>query len=351
LGGQRVGLIGFGLAGAVFHAPLIARTPGLSLAAIVTANDERRAAASRSYPKARLVSSVDELLSSAADLDVVVVASPNGNHVEHAVAAIDAGLSVVVDKPFAATAAQGRELIEAAGRRGVMITPFHNRRWDGDFLTVRALMDAGRFGEIARFESRFERWRVVPKPRWMEPDAAARGEGMLFDLHTHLIDQALVLFGPVTHVYAEADRRRAGVQVDDDSFVALTHTSGVRSHLKATIVAAEIGPRYRVYGDRGAFVKFGVDPQEETLKTGLRPGDANYGEDAREQWGTFSDGERREAIPTECGRYQEFYAGVREALVSGAAPPVDASDAVAGLGLIEAAYTSSRERRVVEVGA
>src|SRR5678815_1226386 len=199
----RVGLIGFGLAGETFHAPLISANPELSLAAIVTNNPERREAAARRYPETRLLSSIDELWRSSKVVDLVVVASPNGTHVEHARSAIDAGLSVVIDKPFAGNATEGASLAAMAKGRGVLAIPFHNRRWDGDFLTLRALIDGGKLGDVIRFESRFERWRVVPKPRWMLGDASWIGEGMLPDLHTHLIDQALVLFGPVKTVYAE----------------------------------------------------------------------------------------------------------------------------------------------------
>jgi scyllo-inositol 2-dehydrogenase (NADP+) len=342
----RVGLIGFGLAGETFHAPLISAIPDLALAAIVTNNPDRRMSASRQYPDARLLESVEELWRASSDFDLIVVASPNGKHVEHARGAIDAGLSVVIDKPFAGTATEGQALIDAATNRGVIVVPFHNRRWDGDFLTLRSLIDAGKLGAVIRFESRFERWRVVPKPRWMAPNAPAIGEGMLPDLHTHLIDQALVLFGPVKEVYAETDKRRAGVQVEDEAFVALTHASGVRSHLEATIIAADIGPRYRVYGDAGAYVKFGVDPQEEMLKAGRRPGRAGFGEEVETQWGSLSDGASSVKVPTLPGEYTSFYAGVAKAL-RGGTPPVDPADAVAGLATIDAAYRSAAEKRVV----
>jgi len=345
----RVAVIGFGLAGETFHAPLIAATPGLDVAAIVTTDPGRRASAALQYPAARLLSSVDEIWRSPADFDLVVVASPNGTHTEHALGAIDAGLPVVVDKPFAMTAADGDRMIEAANRRGVTIVPFQNRRWDGDFLTVRTLIDEGRLGTVTRFESRFERWRVVPKARWMKPGAASTGEGIIYDLHSHLIDQALVLFGPVAEVYAETARIREGVQVDDDAFVALTHTSGVRSHLKATLVAAAIGPRFRVYGDRGAYAKFGVDPQEEMLKAGRRPGDPGFGEDSPELWGTLSDGSSTRRVPTALGAYTQFYAGVRATLQEKVPPPVNAADSVAGLRIIEASYRSAAERQVVKL--
>lgn len=345
----HVGLIGFGLAGATFHAPLIAATPGLELAAIVTTDAERRRRAESEYPHARLLGSVDELWRMAKEIDLVVVASPNGTHFEHAIGAIDAGLSVVIDKPFAGTAAEGQRLVDAARERGVVIAPFHNRRWDGDFLTVRAIIDDSTLGTVTRFESRFERWRFIPKPRWMQPSGTAAREGMLYELHPHLIDQALVLFGPVTEVYAEIDRVRAGVQVDDEAFVALTHLSGVRSHLKATIVAAQTAPRYRLYGDRGAYVKFGVDPQEDMLKAGWRPADAGFGEDASEHWGTLGDGESIRRVPTKPGSYKQFYVGMRDALRDGAPPPVDAADAVTGLAIIEAAYRSAAQRQVVRL--
>lgn len=345
----RVGVIGFGLAGGTFHAPLIAATPGFSLAAVVTTDDERRRRVHAEHPGARIVSSVDELLRGG-EMDLVVVASPNGRHFEHALAALSASASVVVDKPFAATAAEGRTLEREARQRGLAVIPFHNRRWDGDFLTVRGLIAEGaqgRLGKVVRFESRFERWRVAPKPRWMQVGAASAAEGMLYDLHTHLIDQALVLFGPATHVYAETDRRRPDVQVDDEAFLTLTHASGVRSHLGATIVAAQIGPRYRVFGDRGAYVKFGVDRQEEMLKAGLRPGRAGWAEDAPEQWGTIGDGEQTWPVPTERGAYEQFYAGVERTLRAGAAPPVSAADAITGLEIVEAAHQAAFDRCVV----
>ena len=319
----------------------------VNVAAIVTTDPGRRASAERQYPGAKLLSSVDEVWRSAADFDLVVVASPSGTHTEHALGAIEAGLSVVVDKPFALTAADGARMIEAASRRGVMIVPFQNRRWDGDFLTVRTLIDEGQLGAVTRFESRFERWRVVPKERWMQPGAAAAGEGMIYDLHSHLIDQALLLFGPVAEVYAETERIREGVQVDDDTFIALTHTSGVRSHLKATLVAGDIGPRFRVYGDRGAYAKFGVDPQEEMLKAGRRPGDPGFGEDSPELWGTFSDGTSTTRVPTALGGYAQFYAGILATLREKAPPPVNAADSVAGLRIVEASHRSAAERSVV----
>ena len=205
----RVGLIGYGLAGAVFHAPLISATPGLSLTAIVTANEARRAQAARDHPQARLLPDADSLWRSASELDLVVVASPNRTHAPLALAAVGAGLAVVVDKPLAATTGDARRLIDAARDRGTLLTVFQNRRWDGDFLTLRRLLAEGSLGAVMRFESRFERWRPTVKAGWRMLGAPEDAGGLLFDLGSHLIDQALVLFGPVTHVYAELDRAAA----------------------------------------------------------------------------------------------------------------------------------------------
>jgi scyllo-inositol 2-dehydrogenase (NADP+) len=347
-GDIRVGLIGYGLAGAAFHAPLIAMTPGMRLAAIVTANPERVRQARADHPSADVVDSADRLWERAGELDLVVVASPNRTHVPLARAGLRAGLAVVIDKPMAATADEGRALVDEARGAGLLLTVFHNRRWDGDFLTLRRLLAEGALGDVHRFESRFERYRPTPKASWREQGDPAEAGGTLYDLGSHLIDQALVLFGPATHVYAEVDRRRPGVQVDDDAFVALTHASGVRSHLWMSAVAPEHGLRMRVLGHRAAYVKHGMDVQEEALRTGVRPA-AGWGEEREEAWGRLVTGDAAEPVRTEPGAYPGFYARVAAALRDGGAPPVDPMDAVAGLEIIHAARRSSAEGTVVRI--
>jgi predicted dehydrogenase len=346
----RVALVGFGLGGSVFHAPLIARTPGLRLDAIVTGDPERQARARAEYPETHLVDSPDRLWEQADGLDLLVVAAPNRAHVPLARAALDAGLHVVVDKPVAPTADEARRLAEAARERGRLVVPFHNRRWDGDFLTLRRLVADGELGQVRRLESRFERWRPAPRTGWKERSGPGEATGLLYDLGSHLIDQALVLAGPVTHVYAELDRRRPWATVDDDVFVALTHASGVRSHLHASAVVQEPGPRFRVLGDRAAWIKRGLDPQEGALAAGMRPGDPGWGEEPADQRGTLATGDGARPVPTERGAYERFYAGIAAALRDGAPPPVDVADAVAGLEIIEAAHRSAAEREVVAVG-
>jgi scyllo-inositol 2-dehydrogenase (NADP+) len=336
----RVGLIGYGLAGSVFHAPLIAATPGLRLSTVVTSQADRAAQAQRAHPGAEVLATAGMLWDRAASLDLVVVASPNRTHVSLARAALGAGLPVVVDKPLAATASAARDLVDEATRRSLMLTVFQNRRWDSDYLTVQRLLDAGELGDVLRFESRFERWRPTPKPGWREHGAREEAGGLLYDLGSHLIDQAIQLFGPVGSVYAEVVRRREGVQVDDDTFVALTHDSGVRSHLWMNAMAARPAPRFRVLGTRAAYTKHGLDVQEEALRAGARPELADWGREPRECWGELGAGDEARTVPTEAGAWPRFYAGVVASLREGAPPPVDARDSIAVLEVIEAGLGS-----------
>ena len=343
----RLGLIGYGLAGESFHAPLIRATPGLELAAIVTGNPERQGAVRRAHPRASVVDTAAALWDDAHRLDLVVVASPNRTHVPLALAALAAGLHVVVDKPLAPTAAEGRRLLEEARRRQRMLTVFQNRRWDGGFLTARRLLSEGAIGEPHRFEARFERWRPALTGGWRERGAPEDAGGILYDLGSHLIDQALVLCGPAAHVYAELDRRRPSAEADDDAFVAITHASGVRAHLFMSAVSAQADSGLRLMGSRAAYIKHGPDVQEAALRRGGSPDTPGWGEEPREAWGTLGAGDDVRPVPTEPGVYQRFYEGVVRALRDGAPPPVDPADAVATLEVIEAARRSAAEQRVI----
>jgi predicted dehydrogenase len=343
----RVALIGYGLAGSAFHAPFIATVPGLSLAAIVTRDEARREQARRRHPDVELLDSADDVWQRSRDFDLVVVAAPTRDHVPLASAAVEAGLAVVVEKPMAPTAAQARALVETARGRDVLLTVFHNRRWDGDFLTVRRLLQQGELGEITRFESSFERWRPqVASSSRAEDDPAETG-GVLFDLGSHLVDQALQLFGPVRSVYGELDARRPGSHANDDAFVALTHESGVRSHLWMSAVAAQPGHRFRVLGLRAGYVKDGLDVQEDALRAGEIPGGPEWGREREEAWGLLGAGDELRRVATEPGAYQDFYRGLVASLRDGAPPPVDPQDAVSGLEVLEAARLSAVESRVV----
>jgi predicted dehydrogenase len=331
----RVGLVGYGLAGEWFHAPLIAATPGLELASVVTSNTERAERARARHPEAEVLERSEQLWGGH---DLIVVATSNRAHVPVALAALEAGNPVVVDKPLAASAADGRRLKEEAEARSLMLAVFHNRRWDGDFLTVRRLVDETALGGVQRFESRFERWRPdVRADAWRERADPEEAGGVLFDLGSHLIDQALVLFGEVESVYAEVDRRRPGAEVDDDVFLALSHRSGVRSHLWMSQTAAQPGPRLHVLGQKAAYVKWGLDVQEGALRAGALPGGPDWGREPPEAWGTLGAGDDTRLIETEPGDYTAFYRGVVEALREEAPPPVGAADAVRVLELIETA--------------
>jgi predicted dehydrogenase len=345
----RVGLIGYGLAGASFHAPLIATTAELRLVIIVTSNPERQRDAARAHPDARIVDSAARLWENARDLDLIVVASPNRTHAPLTLEALAHDLHVVVDKPFATTVKEARLLVAEASRRGLVLTVFQNRRWDGDFLTLQKLLARDALGNVLRFESRFDRWRPVPRDNWRERGSPEEAGGLLFDLGSHLIDQALLLFGPARSVYAELDRRRDGVQVDDDSFVALTHAGGVRSHLFMTAMAAQPGPRFRVLGTRAAYMKWGMDPQEAKLRDGQRPDRPGFGDEPAAHGGKLGAGEDIERVPTEPGAYRRFYEAVVAAVRGTAPPPVDPRDAIAGLAVIEAAREAAAEQRVVTI--
>jgi predicted dehydrogenase len=342
----RVGILGYGIGGSVFHAPLVAATPGLTPAVIVTSSRAEQARAD--YPDAEVVPDADALFSRS--LDLVVVSTPNRTHVPLALRAIEAGVPVVVDKPFAPTAAEAERVAAAAAAQGVGLTVFQNRRLDSDFLTVRKVLESGRLGNVFRFESRYDRWVPKPKDNWREFGDPAEAGGLLYDLGAHIVDQALQLFGPVGSVYAEVDRRRAGVAVDDDVFVALRHANGVRSHLWASALAATRNPRFRVLGDQATFTKYGLDVQEPQIKAGLRPGDDGWGVEPESDAGVVGVNDDVETVPTEAGRYQDFYGQVRDALVGDAEFPVDPVSAVDALRVIEAAHRSGAEGRVVEVG-
>jgi predicted dehydrogenase len=343
----RTAVIGYGLAGRVFHAPLVAAADGLELVAVVTGDPVRQEQLRADHPGAAVIASADELLGRADSYDLVVVAAPNDAHVPLGLAAVERGKAVVVDKPLALSADQGAHLVSAAEAAGVSLTVFQNRRWDSDQLTLRRLIADRSLGDVLRYESRFERWR--PQPRagsWRESLPADRGGGLLLDLGSHIVDQALHLFGPAKRVYAEVDARR-GVS-DDDVFIALEHVSGVRSHLWAGALAGSPGPRLRVLGTGGAFVVDALDGQEQVLlSTGRLP--AGGLPEPESAWGRLVRGEESSPVPSEPGRWDLFYPAVAAAVRGQAPVPVDPRDAVSALRVLEAARRSAGTGQVVEL--
>ena len=313
----RTGLIGHGLGGRAFHEPLIRAAERLSLQAIAT---------TRSTPD-------PDALIADPNIDLIVVSTPNHSHYPLAKAALEAGKHVVIDKPFTVTLDEADELIALAKARNLVLTVFHNRRWDGDFLTVRNLLASGRLGDVMRYEAHWDRFRPVIKPGWKEE--AGPGTGVLGDPGPHLIDQALVLFGEPDHVTGDLEMQRSETAVED--YFAITLRYGKkRVILTSSLLAAAPRPRFGLYGTEGSFVKYGLDPQEPQAVAGMSPHDPAFGvEDAR--WhGTLTraDG-ATERVPTERGHYLAFYDAVAAAILDGAPVPVEPADARAGLAIIE----------------
>jgi scyllo-inositol 2-dehydrogenase (NADP+) len=343
-----IAIIGYGLAGRVFHAPLIAATDGLRVSAIVTSDPRRAAQAAMEHPGAAVHATSTHLWERAGELAAVVVATPNDVHVPLASEAIERGLPVVVDKPLAPGAEAAAELVDRAWAAGVLLTVFQNRRWDSDQLLLAQVIESGGLGTVLRCESRLERWRPEPDPaRWRDVTPSAQGGGQLLDLGSHLVDQVLHRFGPVTHVYAEVESRR-GQPGDDDVFLALTHAGGVHSHLRASVLTAAPGPRLRVLGSEAALIVPEPDTQEDRLRAGERSG--GIGGDPAERTPNqprLIAGERSVPLRAPAGDWTAFYALLRDALRSGGPPPVDPRDAVAALRVIEAARVSAAARTVV----
>ncbi|MER3386188.1 MAG: Gfo/Idh/MocA family oxidoreductase [Microcella pacifica] len=342
----RTGIIGFGLAGRVFHAPFLATNPAFTISAIATSSEERSAQAAAAHPGAQIMST-DALLAlaSAGDLDLVVLASPPHVHREQAITALEGGAAVVIDKPFAPSVDDAEAIIAAAERVQRPLTVFQNRRWDGDFLTVARLLERGALGTVHRFESTFERFGAPKRDQWQGQITPAQGGGILFDLGSHLVDQALTLFGPATLEVAELRAVREGLGSEDDAFLSLRHESGVRSHLTMSRVAAQSGPRFRVLGDESGYSVYGLDGQEPALKVGRWPGSEGYGETPSAQWGLLGvdNGEQPLVpVPTEAGAYPQFYAQVAASILEGAPVPVDPRSALETVRIIEQAHALNR---------
>lgn len=332
----RTVLVGYGVGGRDFHAPFVAAEPELELAAVVTSDPGRAGHVHAEHPDAEVVPDLDTLLTRVDDLGLGlgIVSTPPVGHAQQAAALLEAGLHVVVDKPLTVTSEEGHALVALAGRVGLTLTPYQNRRWDGDFLTLRRLVEAGELGEVRRLESRFERWKPTERRAW-KAGASTTGAGVLYDLGAHLIDQAVQLLGEVEDTYAEIRTRRDGSGADDDTFVALQHRAGAVSHLWMSAVAPQPGPRFRVLGSRAGFTSWGLEPVELHQASGTHPGQPGFGvrtADADAQVGV-ADEQRR--VPLDRSDYGAFYRGVAQAISTGTPPPVDARDSLAVIALIE----------------
>ncbi|WP_374274765.1 oxidoreductase [Brevundimonas sp.] len=339
----NVALIGFGYAGRTFHAPLIHAVEGLTLHTVVTSRPDE---AGELAAGARLVATPEEAFADPA-VDLVVIAAPNDRHAPLAIQALEAGKAVVVDKPFALDLAEARGVVEVAERTGRLLSVFHNRRWDADFLTLQALIAEGHLGRVARFESRFDRYRPEVRDRWREADVP--GAGVWMDLGPHLIDQALRLFGPPRSVFAHIGADRDGAKADD-AFLAVLDYDRLTVTLGADMLSLAGTPRLIVQGTGGGWIKHGLDAQEDAMKAGVRPGDAfegrAWGADPRP--GRLADAEGTESQTTGVGGdYRAYYAGVRDALLGSGPNPVPSAEALAVMAVIDAGRESARTGRAV----
>jgi len=330
----RTGLVGFGEAGEVFHAPLIDATDGLELSVVMTGDADRAGRVARDYPRARVVPSMDAAWD---EIDLLVVASPSATHGEWAAEATRRGVAAVIDKPLAMTTREAEKALVPDAR----LTVFQNRRWDADFLTLRALIAEEALGRIFRLESRAELFAPEIGAGWRE---ASEGGGILIDFGAHLVDQAMLLFGPPLTVYAELGRRRPGAKVEDEVFLSLGHAYDVVTRITMSLAAPAVGHRFQLNGTGGVFTVDGTDPQRDQLADGVRPGADRYGigED-----GTIVTAEGHRAQPLSRGSYDDFYAGVVAWLRDGSTPPVDPRSSVAVLGVLDAARQSAAEGQVV----
>lgn len=337
-----VGLVGFGVAGRTFHAPIISAVPDLRLACVVKRGG---GTLPEPYQGVRVTHSLGEMLADPA-IELAIIATPNPTHFELAKQCLEAGRHVVVDKPFTVTSGEAAELIAIADRRKRVLSVYQNRRYDGDFGTVRELIGSGSLGRIVSLESHYDRFRPQLKEgAWRERDTP--GSGVLYDLGAHLIDQALVLFGSPGAITADLRIERDHAVVTD-AFDLTLHYAHLSVLLRASMLAAQAGPRFVVRGTLGSYVKHGFDPQEETLKQGASPNSVGWGEEPSSAWGTLSDGKQERMLPTRNGDYRQYYENIRDAILGKASLQVTALEAWRVVRLIELAQQSSQQRRAID---
>lgn len=342
----RVGLFSYGMSGRVFHAPFLHADPGFSLKKVL----QRKASdAQERYPYVEIVRKPEELYNDP-EIDLIVVNTPDHTHYTFARAALEAGKHVVVEKPFVQEVEEGRELIELAAKLKRKLTVFQNRRWEGDFLTVQRIINQKLLGRLVEYEAHFDRYRNFIRDSWKEKPE--HKTGTLYNLGSHLIDQALVLFGMPDALHADIRKQRTNALVDD-AFDLLLYYPDVRVILRGSYLVREPGPRFRLNGTEGSFVKYGTDPQEADLQAGRMPDEPGWGSDREENWGllhtTLQDMHFRGKIETFPGSYQMFYSNLHHALIHDTEPAVNPSESLDGIRIIKAAFESSDNKKVVEL--
>lgn len=347
----NTGLAAFGMSGQVFHAPFISTNPHFNLSKVVERSKELSKAR---YPDATIVRSFNELIADS-NLELIVVNTPDSTHFEYARMALEAGKNVVVEKPFTSTLKQAEELIALAKEKGLMITVYQNRRWDSDYQTLREILDKGLLGRVVEFESTFARYRNYIKPgTWKE--TGELGGGLVYNLGSHLIDQALLLFGMPEAVYADIDTLRSGGKVDDYfliHFIRPEFDSRLKITLKASYLMREPEPRFTVHGTLGSFIKYGVDKQEAALLDGEMPNQPHWGEESSTDWGLLHTEINNEVIhqkyPSHQGTYASFYENIYNHLRSNTPLCVDEKSILNVIKVIEACYESQRKGMVIQL--
>ncbi|WP_340615030.1 oxidoreductase [Xenorhabdus thailandensis] len=338
----KVGLVGYGYASKTFHAPLIAGTPNIELVAISSSDTDK---VKKDWPTISVASSPEELFSDP-NIDLIVIPTPNDTHYPLAQKALKAGKHVVVDKPFTITVKQAQSLKKQAEEANLLLSVFHNRRWDSGFLTVKSLIKENKLGALKYYESHFDRYRPAVRQRWRE--AAGAGSGIWYDLAPHLLDQAVQLFGKPQAITTDLGMMRPDAETADYFHAQLTYPD-LKVVLHATMLAAAESPIYTLHGMDGSYTKYGLDPQEERLKAGERPPRADWGYDARDGYVTLSQGDDlvTKVVPTVPGNYGAYYAAIRDAILFGKLNPVTASEAILIMKLIEAGEKSAKEQRTI----
>ncbi|KAG6558090.1 hypothetical protein Mapa_000271 [Marchantia paleacea] len=340
----KVALLGYGMAGKVFHAPVIAAVPQLKLTKVL----ERRTQESpKRYPWVEVVRDMNGILEDK-EIELVVIATPNSSHFEYARQSLSAGKHVVVDKPFTVTSAEARELIELAKDRQLILTVFQNRRWDGDFLTVQNVVESKLLGRLVEYEAHFDRFRNFQKANSWREEAQEPASGILYDLGSHMIDHAQVLFGLPEMVTADI-RKQRDVSNVDDSFEIVLHYPNLKATLKASMLVKVTGPRFILHGTEGSFLKSGIDPQEEALEKGGTPSESGWGVTTAEhrghlvtKLGNLEIDARVETLP---GCYQHFYSNIADAIRGRKEPAVNPETAFNTIRIIELAKQSSDSKR------
>jgi scyllo-inositol 2-dehydrogenase (NADP+) len=339
-----VGIVGWGLGGRIFHAPFIRYTEGLALVAAVTSREIDR----QLYPDVAIAGSVEALLSRS-DIDLVVIATPNKLHVPHALLALEAGKHVVVEKPLARTADEVRQLQTAARDADRLLIPFQNRRWDGDFLTVKQLIGSGELGRIYHFGAQWPKYRPNPKPRAAWKSDSDVLNGLIYDLGAHMVDQVLHLFGTPHSVNAQLDFNIPDATTHDRFVIDMLYTHGLTARLEVDLLDPRPAPRFAVCGTQGSFFKEGLDPQEPQLVAGMLPGDPKLGVEATTDWGTRVTAKNAERIETRQGNYAAFYYGVCEAVAGDGGVPISVGSVLSQIAVIEAAVISAETGSIVTI--